>query len=82
MFYMPILLPTAFIISVPLLIVGAIALISGGAFIGSQIDDKIEQTMNPLPKAISNIPYWITIPAMIAISVFGITIAKKWSKKL
>lgn len=75
-------IPLAFVVSIPLAIAAGLALIFGGAFAGSQIDDKIEQTMNPLPDAIKNVPYWITIPAIIALSFFGIKVAKKWSKKL
>jgi len=75
-------IPPAFAISIPLLIVGGIALIMGGAFIGAQIDDKIEALTNPLPKPLKDLPYWITLPAVIAITFFAVKIAKKWSKKL
>lgn len=78
MFYMP----PAFIVSVPLLIAGGLALIMGGMFVGSQIDDKIEALTNPLPKPLKDLPYWITLPAVIAISYFTIKVAKKWSKKI
>ena len=75
-------IPPAFAISIPLLIVGGFALIMGGMFVGSQIDDKIEALTNPLPKPLKDLQYWITLPAAIAITFIAVKLGKKWSKKL
>ena len=79
MFYMPII---GFVISVPMIIVGGIALILGGAFAGSQLDDKIEQTTKPIKDELDAIPSIIKWPIIIGATVFLVIIAKKASKKV
>jgi len=67
-----------FIITVPVIVIGAIAMGLGGMFVGAQIDDKIEKPAEP----IKDIPSVIKWPLIIGGVVFTVIIAKKLSKKV
>lgn len=64
-------------------IVGGVALLATGLFLGSQIDDKIEQPTNPIEQPIkTSILSIVKWPLVLGAAVFTFIVAKKWAKKL
>lgn len=54
----------------------------GGAFIGSQIDDKVEQQSGPIGGGINqSLPVAVKIPLMIALGTAAFFATKKFIKK-
>lgn len=75
------LMPLGVVITGTVLGIAALAVLVTGAFVGSQIDDRFDTPTLPIG-GITKLPYYITLPLLIGVTVLTITIAKKYAKKL
>lgn len=68
----------------PLLLLGGLATLLGGAFVGSQIDDAIDKNTQPVGGGVTNqpMPYYVTIPLVVVGATAAYFITKKLIKKL
>lgn len=72
----------AFIISGSIIAIGALAALAVGAFVGSQIDDKIEKPNIAFVPIKDDLPTFLKWPLLIGGTIFAIIIAKKLGKKV
>lgn len=71
-----------FIVTVPVAIVTGVALIFGGLFVGSQIDDRIERPTQPIANPPDELPTVIKWPLLIGGIVLAVILGKKIAKKI